>query len=162
MRRVPKNQDDPGTDVAAGRDHGALAADLSRTITRLYTLLREPLLDLDVAGPRGRVLADLNDRGPRRISQLSFRHNVSQPTMTALVTGLERRGWARREADPTDGRAVLVHLTATGSEILRAARRAKDEALADHLRGLGHDTIESLSEAVTALRRLVEVLERPS
>ena len=62
------------------------------------------------------VLRNLN-AGPRRITELAAEERVTQPAITLLVNRLEERGWVKRFADPSDGRAVLVSLTPVGEGV---------------------------------------------
>ena len=64
------------------------------------------------------------------IGQLAQAEQVSAPTMTRLVVGLERDGLVRREADPHDGRVVWLQATPKGTRILHDGRRRRVEALA--------------------------------
>ena len=71
------------------------------------------------------VLAALRRAGrPYRLSpgQLLQQTHVTSGTMTNRVDRLRARGLVTRHADPSDGRAALIGLTAEG-------RRAVDEAL---------------------------------
>ena len=49
------------------------------------------------------------------IGQLAQAEQVSAPTMTRLVVGLERDGLVRRDDDPHDGRVVWLQATAKGT-----------------------------------------------
>src|SRR3954451_12064007 len=53
------------------------------------------------------------------IKTLAERLCVQHHTAVALVDHLEHRGLVRRRPSPTDGREVLVDLTATGERLLR-------------------------------------------
>jgi DNA-binding MarR family transcriptional regulator len=57
------------------------------------------------------VLAQLNDGGPVRISELAAANGVSQPSMTELVGRLQREDLVERLTDPQDGRPTLVDIT---------------------------------------------------
>ena len=98
------------------------------------------------------VVRSLHTR-PRRITELAADEGVSQPGMTLLVNRLVGRGWVRRVADPRDGRAVLVSLTAGGEaafELLRAEYRA-----------MLHEEMATLEDAdIDTLARSVEILDR--
>ena len=58
--------------------------------------------------------------GPIRLTTLAAKEGISQPSMTQLIQRLERQGLVTRLADPEDGRATLVGITAQGQS---AARR---------------------------------------
>jgi DNA-binding PadR family transcriptional regulator len=55
---------------------------------------------------------------------------ITQPSVTTLVTSLERAGFVERRSDPDDKRVVLVAITAAGSDYLHARRRASIEVFA--------------------------------
>jgi DNA-binding MarR family transcriptional regulator len=82
---------------------------------------------------------------------------VSQPTMSALVSGLERRSWAERRPDRADRRAVLVRLTGAGQMVLGEIFETRSQA------GLGLLSEEDravLAGAQPALRQLIALAQR--
>jgi DNA-binding MarR family transcriptional regulator len=68
--------------------------------------------------------------GPVRLTTLAAREGVSQPSMTQLVQRLERAGLVTRLADPDDGRACLIGITAAGQALLDERKRMRRERLA--------------------------------
>ena len=89
------------------------------------------------------------------IGQLAQAEQVSAPTMTRLVVGLERDGLVRREDDPDDGRIVWLQATAKGARILHGGRRRRVEALAADLATLEPAERETLAEAAGILERVL-------
>lgn len=57
--------------------------------------------------------------GPQETRHLAEECGVSKGTLTGIVTTLERRGLLERGGHPTDGRLVVVSLTAKGRAIIR-------------------------------------------
>jgi DNA-binding MarR family transcriptional regulator len=100
------------------------------------------------------TLATLDRDGPQRLSDLAVREGVTQPSMTALVTRLERDGLATRGADPSDGRAVVVTLTDAGRDVLTARRTRRASRLAELLDHLEPDERAAVDAAAGALSRL--------
>ena len=100
------------------------------------------------------TLATLDRDGPQRLSDLAVREGVTQPSMTALVTRLERDGLATRGADPSDGRAVVVTLTDAGRDVLTARRTRRASRLAELLDDLEPDERAAVDAAARALSRL--------
>ena len=102
------------------------------------------------------TLYTLNSDGPLRISDLAAREAVSQPGMTTIVNRLERAGQAERVADPTDGRAAIVRITATGRAVLAERHNARTEALQAELARLDVADRTALAAALPALVRLID------
>jgi DNA-binding MarR family transcriptional regulator len=92
--------------------------------------------------------------GPVTIGQLAKAEQVSAPTMTRLVVGMERDGLVMREGDQTDGRVVWIRATAKGARILQEGRKRRVAALAAQLAGLPATELALLSGAADVLERL--------
>jgi DNA-binding MarR family transcriptional regulator len=107
------------------------------------------------------VLARLREAGPQRVTDLAALEAVAQPSMTTLVTRLERQGLVERRADPADRRAVLVAATGEGEQVLAQRREARAAALAARLAGLDAGEREALTAALDALQKLNDLPEDP-
>jgi DNA-binding MarR family transcriptional regulator len=81
--------------------------------------------------------------------------------MTALVARLSAQGLVRREADPRDGRAVVLSLTAAGEELLAQRRATRTARLVPYVADLSPDDLRCIARAMPALTRLTGAL-RPS
>jgi DNA-binding MarR family transcriptional regulator len=93
------------------------------------------------------------------LGALALAEQVSAPTVTRLIVGMERDGLVRREADPRDGRVVWLHPTAKGARLLHAGRRRRVAALEADLASLAPGERDTLSDATSILER---VLRRPA
>jgi DNA-binding MarR family transcriptional regulator len=100
------------------------------------------------------TLATLELTGPRRITDLAASEGVTQPSMTALVTALERSGLVKRRSEPSDRRVALVTLTPDGVGYIRKRRQAGVEDFVQLIGDLPADEIVALGRAVTALTHL--------
>ncbi len=131
-----------------------LGSDLLNVVSRLNRLATQ---QASLAPPyaQARLLAQIEERGPSRISQLAAADSCSQPTMTAQVQKLEAGGWASRVSDPSDARAVLISVTTAGAATLEATRRARSAVLTPHLAALDPRERAVLADAVPVLRRLL-------
>ena len=118
----------------------------------LATLLRRVPRDLSLTSLA--TLSTLIRTGPRRITDLASIEGITQPSMTVLVTGLERGGLVTRHSDPTDGRVTLVALTAEGLHYLRSRRHAGTDALAQLIDKLPPGEAAALAAAIPALQHL--------
>jgi DNA-binding MarR family transcriptional regulator len=104
------------------------------------------------------TLATLEHTGPRRLTDLAVTEEVTQPSMTSLVTQLEGLGLAERRRDRLDARVVLVAITRAGRQHIRKRRRAGAEALTELIDKLDEHDAAELSAALPALQRLVDLV----
>jgi DNA-binding MarR family transcriptional regulator len=97
--------------------------------------------------------------GPMRLTTLATKEGVSQPSMTQLVQRLERQGLVARLADPDDGRAALIGITAQGQALLDDRKRIRRDRLTALLATLTAEEESALwlsaRVAYPVLRRLV-------
>lgn len=102
------------------------------------------------------ALATVEAHGPLTPSELADRERVKRPTATRVVGRLEQLGLVNRTADPSDGRACVVAITAEGRALLRRLRTRKSAFLARRMRDLDPDEIATLERAAEILERLLE------
>ncbi|MFD9005492.1 MarR family winged helix-turn-helix transcriptional regulator [Streptomyces sp. NPDC059582] len=134
---------------------------LSRSAAAVYRLLSSLILQVprELSPTSSATLAALNGGGPHRITDLARIAGVTQPSVTALVTTLERSGFVERRSDPADRRVVLVAITPAGSEYLLARRRRNVEAFARVIAELPPDEAAALHAAAPALEHLSELTD---
>src|ERR687889_1661161 len=147
--------------MATTPDPGELAVHLLVVSARFTRLAAR---ETPTAIPRAlwRALAQLEELGPTRVSDLAAADRVSQPTATNLVQKLVVHGWAERTTDPDDARAVRVTITDAGRAALTEARDAAAAALVPRLGRLDTSTLETLEAGVEALRLVLEADEPPT
>jgi DNA-binding MarR family transcriptional regulator len=141
-------------------DASSLSDALVDRVSRLSTVLNAAVLSFGVSLPQARALTTLSESGPLKVTELAYRQQVTQPTMTALVSGMERQGWVVRRSDHGDGRVVMVVATSAGEEVVRALRRVHQGTLARHLDRLTAEEVGALEAAMPALEALIGRIEQ--
>ncbi|GAA2374049.1 MarR family transcriptional regulator [Dactylosporangium salmoneum] len=106
------------------------------------------------------VLHTLARIGPMRLTDLTASEQVTQSAVTQIVAKLERDGLVGRRPDPTDGRAVLVHITEAGAAIVNGRRDNRVGHLAGLVDRLGDDERAAIARALPALTRITELHEQ--
>lgn len=99
----------------------SIAATLFEGLERLSTAMRSEQWSEAGArdlNPTQARLLKLLGQGAARVKVLAHQLGVSQPTVTASLGALERKGLVSRSADPSDARATLVALTEAGRAAL--------------------------------------------
>ncbi|MGW5365396.1 MarR family winged helix-turn-helix transcriptional regulator [Actinopolymorpha pittospori] len=140
---------DPGSRVSP------LARQMRPLVYRLYDLVRRHSPRLDLTLTQGSVLNVLVHEGPQRMSTLATREGVRLPSMTNVVSRLERAGYVRRVPDPADRRAVIVSATEQARAVISRIQRAREEFLDERLARLSDADRDAIDRALPALDRLV-------
>jgi DNA-binding MarR family transcriptional regulator len=134
-------------------DHSAILGEALFALGAAAIRRRDRSLGLTAAA----TLATLERTGPRRLTDLAVNEEVTQPSMTVLVTQLEGLGLAERRRDPADARVVLVAITRAGRQQLRGMRRVGAAALTGLIDKLDETETDALVAALPALLRLTEL-----
>ena len=92
-------------------------------------------------------------RAPAKASEVAQAIGITPAGATDVIDRLEKRRFVRRVAHPTDRRAVLVQLTATGARVHRESRAARMAVLHDIDRALTETERRALLLGLTALLR---------
>jgi len=103
-----------------------------------------------------RLLSALSRTTDVRCVQLAEQLGVTAPTVTRMLTGLEKQGMVERARTVDDRRGVSIRLTAAGQQALRAKNEvisAKRQELYDSL------TPAERRQAERLFRRLAEQLD---
>jgi DNA-binding MarR family transcriptional regulator len=139
----------------SSRDHQTADRLHSAAIHVLRRVRREDET-FGVSPARLSALSVLVFGGPRTLGELATAEQVTAPTMSAIVSGLEREGLARRRPHPEDARALRIEPTAKGTRLLQRARDRRIANLVDLLRPLADDERETVRRAAEILDRAVK------
>lgn len=87
---------------------------------------------------------------------LAIRERVRPPSMTRVIASLADMGFVDRAPHPIDGRQVLVSVSESGAALVKAARRARQEWLAERLATLNRSERDILRSAADLMLALVD------
>lgn len=79
------------------------------------------------------LLSVLRTEGPIRLTELASRIGVGKPSVSRQVAFLEGLGLVSKAADPLDGRAQAISLTAKGEEKMHLVQDARREVFRERL-----------------------------
>jgi DNA-binding MarR family transcriptional regulator len=144
----------PDPDASAAR----IADRLHSVAIHLLRRLRTEDARTGLTGPRASVLSVLVFGGPMTLGALAAVEQVRPPTMTRLVTALERKGLVVRETSPTDARVTLVRATHRGMVLLQEGRGRRIARLQAALQALSARDLESLRDATRVLEEVMPQL----
>jgi DNA-binding MarR family transcriptional regulator len=131
-----------------------LASELRTTVMRLARRLRQQRSETSLSLSQIAALGTLDRHGPLTPGELAAHERVQPPSMTRIVAKLEASGLLTRTDHPSDGRQVLVAVSAEGHALLKADRKRRDAWLAQRMRDLSAEDVETLRKAAVVLDRL--------
>jgi DNA-binding MarR family transcriptional regulator len=143
--------DHPHRDAPAEADLGDLLMRVARTLRRRGVAATAPW---DLSPHQVRALRVVARHERIRPGELAAHLRVAPRSVTDVVDALEERGLVTRAPDPSDRRATVVTLTASGTQLVRetdAARREDADAyfarLSDRDRATLRRILETLDES---------------
>jgi DNA-binding MarR family transcriptional regulator len=97
------------------------------------------------------VLTALEVEGPLSMKRLAEAMDVSDASATGIVDRMEKRGLVERRHGTTDRRMVLVHPTATGSQVFTNIAAHRQDFLARVFHELSEDEVFALLTGMRAM-----------
>jgi len=102
------------------------------------------------------VMSRLASDGAATIAALARAEGMRPQSMGTTITSLEEMGIVKRTPHPTDGRQMLIELTAKGVQLRKKTREAKQMWLLQAIAALDTDERETLLKAGEIIKRLAE------
>ena len=130
--------------------------ELTQAIGMLVRRIRAEGRSHDLSLTESAVLARLDREGPATTADLARAEGVKPQSMGATVAALTKRGMVERRPHATDGRQMMIALTAKGAAVRKSMKAAKHTWLAQAVSKLDKREQERLFAAGAILRRLAE------
>ncbi|RLY94896.1 MarR family transcriptional regulator [Kocuria tytonicola] len=137
--------------------HGT-AQDLVRNLLELQSATRRVLkasaAHRELSVVQTTILTLLSCTPGRRAKDIVAESALGASGMSRHLAVLEQLGHVARTPDPADGRAQIVHLTASGRTALESHLRADAESLASRLGDLSEEDAARTSDSLSRLTEL--------
>ncbi|HET8879224.1 MAG TPA: MarR family transcriptional regulator [Arthrobacter sp.] len=140
----------------------ALAQDFREALRHSIYLVRRLDADGELSAAQLstlKMLLESADDGGVRVGEIARNLGVKVPSATEQIIKLERAGLVRREADPSDSRAVRVHLTAEGHAAVASANTRRNAVMAEILGALTEQDQQALAAAMPVIGRINESVQ---
>jgi len=102
----------------------------------------------DIRPGHGCVFGNIDPENGSRLTELAERANMTKQSVGEVTSDLEERGYVERVADPNDGRAKVIRLTARGRQAYDTGRRLIDELEQEWSEQFGEYRVVALREAL--------------
>lgn len=139
-----------------GPDPREVGAALHVSIGLFVRRLRQAPVQEQLTMPEISALSRLERAGLATPGELAKAEQISPQGMGATLGALEERGLVERHRDPSDGRRVVMSLTAAGRRMVDNKRTARAEQIGKALAGFTAAEIETLLAAAPLIERLGE------
>jgi DNA-binding MarR family transcriptional regulator len=130
---------------------------LYRASKKLQLRLQTRLRTMRMSPSQWRVLSVLKSYGALSIGEIVEATLMEQPTISRVVSRLEKHGLVTRRASTRDSRMALISLTLIGAEVFKqiipAALRHQEQALA----GIGRKEIARLVATLEKIEKNIEL-----
>jgi DNA-binding MarR family transcriptional regulator len=133
----------------------SLADELHSAAIHLLRQLRKEDDASGLSAPRLSALSVVVFGGPLTLGQLARAEQVRPPTMTRIVTGLEKEGLVQRRGDKRDKRLTHIEATLKGQKVLAAGRARRVEALTHAVERLQRQQLAELRRGVHLLKEVI-------
>jgi DNA-binding MarR family transcriptional regulator len=94
--------------------------------------------------------------GPRTLGELANAEQVRPPTMSKLVSDMERADLVRRSGDSADARVVRVEMTAKGRRVLAKGRELRIADIERRIRRLSAADAGTVAAAVGIVEQMLQ------
>lgn len=108
---------------------------------------------VEITLPQHRVLVLLAAGGATSIGEIAEQLGIDQSNASRLCDRLQRLGLVVRRRSSTDGRAVDVHLTSSGTSLLKAVSSLRRAEVQRVLSSMPEPEVEAAMRALTAFSR---------
>jgi DNA-binding MarR family transcriptional regulator len=136
-------------------DLDRVGGELNASLGLLVRRLRQVHVDGDLTLSQASVLVRLEREGPATPGTLATAEQITPQSMGAILVALEEAGLVSRSGDPTDGRRVMISMTAAGRESLQGVRSEKARRLGRAIaEGFTPAEQQQLVEVIPLLERL--------
>jgi len=141
-------------------DAAALADQLHSAAIHLLRTLRKEDDASGLSAPRLSALSVVVFGGPLTLGQLARAEQVRPPTMTRIVTGLEKVGLVKRIGDPRDHRVTKIQATPKGQRVLAAGRARRVKVLTEAVNALESGELAELARAIQLITEVIATMRR--
>jgi DNA-binding MarR family transcriptional regulator len=131
-----------------------LAKEFGKRVINIHRYLRRVKNSLPVSESQSFVLTLLMDKRPWRISDLAVAEGVRVPSITELVSRMERQGLVSKSDASGDLRGVEVLITEKGRELMQNHLRQYVELMTRRLGQLTNEEKEAILNVLPVLDRL--------
>ncbi|MGP5379640.1 MarR family winged helix-turn-helix transcriptional regulator [Corynebacterium casei] len=148
---------EPNNSPSTLEDALDVAAQIQPALNRLVVIFQRTTEGGSLTTSQVSIMNQLKARGAARVSQVAAAELIRMPTASNALYQLEQRGFIERTRDEKDRRGVMVQLTKKGLAELDEVSQERAQALAEILRWLDADDLQTACEVSDLINKLAEI-----
>lgn len=151
------NQDDPDQAATVPRfrpTSRSLPIALLRAREAVMVPIREMLRESGISEQQWRVLRVVEEAGEIEQTAIAQAASLQLPSLTRILSAMQRDGLVGRRTDPSDRRRTLVSITVAGSSLIMSHAARNAEIFARLEAAFGRDRLDSLLDLLDELHRI--------
>src|SRR5699024_1602608 len=134
-----------------------VAEDIQPALNKLVVIFQRTTEGGSLTTSQVSIMTQLKARGAARVSQVAAAELIRMPTASNALYQLEQRNFIERSRDEKDRRGVMVQLTKKGAAELERVSKERAEALAEILRWLDAEGLQTAREISELITKLAEI-----
>ncbi|APT83632.1 MarR family winged helix-turn-helix transcriptional regulator [Corynebacterium ammoniagenes] len=134
-----------------------VAEDIQPALNKLVVIFQRTTEGGSLTTSQVSIMNQLKARGAARVSQVAAAELIRMPTASNALYQLEQRNFIERSRDEKDRRGVMVQLTKKGAAELERVSKERAEALAEILRWLDAEGLQTAREISELITKLAEI-----
>ncbi|MDO5507292.1 MAG: MarR family transcriptional regulator [Corynebacterium casei] len=148
---------EPNNSPSTLEDALDVAAHVQPALNKLVVIFQRTTEGGSLTTSQVSIMNQLKARGAARVSQVAAAELIRMPTASNALYQLEQRGFIERTRDEKDRRGVMVQLTKKGLAELEEVSQERAQALAEILRWLDADGLQTAREVSDLINKLAEI-----
>lgn len=140
----------------AGKTFQQSVLDLMQAVGLLLRRTRSEAGAGELSMTESVVISRLDSDGPATTAALARAEGMKPQSMGTTINSLEEMGIVKRKPHATDGRQMLIELTAKGIQLRKKNREAKQMWLSQAIAALDAEERDTLFRAADIIRKLTE------
>jgi DNA-binding MarR family transcriptional regulator len=138
------------------KTHETAVTEFGQAVGLLIRRVRAAGASHELSWTETSVMARLAKHGPATTADLARAEAIKPQSMGTTIAALEEMGIVERQPHPTDGRQMIIELTAKGAAVRKNSKDAKWAWLTQAIAQLDDHERETLFAAGEIIKRLAE------
>jgi DNA-binding MarR family transcriptional regulator len=143
--------------MMSGENLDTAVTDFGYAIGLLLRHVRTATATHDLSLTEAALLTGLDRHGQATTADLARAGSVRPQSMRTTIAALEQMEYVKRKPHTTDGRQIIIELTAKGFAVRKSSKDAKRTWLANAILRLDRQEQVALFAAGEIIKRLVEI-----